>query len=152
MPMDPLSITTAVISLTALIGAALNQAQFLRDAPAEIHELANEVADLEVVVQETAKALCDRSWKDSSSESVLLDSGIGKGDGVTTILCRAQQKLLELEAVVRRIGVRQGAGGSRLPARARLLWLREKSKVDGLRRELNGIKLSLISVLEARNS
>ena len=141
--MGPLSTTTAVVTLTALIGAALKQGQFSRDAPAEVHELANEVADLEIVVQEIAKVLRDGAREDSSD----VDSDAG---GVTTLLSRARQKFLELEGLVRRVGVRQGAG-SKVSARARLLWLREKSKVENLR-GLNGVKLSLISVSEARNS
>ncbi len=139
--MDPLSIATGVITLASLVTTGLKKAQTLHDAPTEIHALANEVTDLDVVVQEVVKALQELGKN---------GSGLSTSENVSTILGRAQKKLLELDAILNRVLVEDR--GTKKVKYARLIWLRQKSRVEGIRKDLASIKLSLSNLLEAANS
>ena len=139
--MDPLAIATGLITLASVISEGLKKVQDLHDAPTDIHTLANEVADLDIVTHEVVRALQELGNN---------ESGLSAGNSLSQLLARAQKKLLELDAIVNRVLIKDTGNGK--VKYARLAWLRQKSRVEGLRKDLAGIKLSLSNVLEAANS
>jgi hypothetical protein len=142
--MDALSVATAIITLASAISEGLRQAQTLRDAPVEIHALANDVIDLDIILQEVVKTLQEWSLpgKGHCSPST--------SENLSTVLGRAQTKLLELDSIFNRVLIEDPV--TNRVKYARLGWLRQKSKVEGIRKDLASIKLSLNNVMEAANS
>jgi hypothetical protein len=142
--MDPLSIATGIITLANVIGDGLRRARTLQDAPFEIRALANEVTDLDVVVQEVVKAL--QEWSLYGSDA----HGPQTSRNLYTILCRAQTKLLELDSILNKVLIEDPS--TKKAKYARFVWLRQKSRVENLRKDLASLKLSFTNVLEAANS
>ncbi|KAH0565749.1 hypothetical protein GP486_000846 [Trichoglossum hirsutum] len=143
--MDPLSITASVLTLTAAATEGLKRLQIICDAPQEIGALANDIADLRTVVYEVAKALQERSAfnKTTHHSSETLANLLG-------ILTRANESLAALDEILNKKLIVENESGK--VKYARIAWLKQKPKVESIRKDLERIKLSLVTVWGASNS
>jgi hypothetical protein len=125
--MDPLSITTAVLTLTALVSSTLRTAQAYKDVPAELRELANEVVDLGLVVEESARALESFPSTGISKDSDHSGPNSGEGDKISVLLVRCESKLQDLQALLQRTVLKETLDRptQKLGPKARIIWMKE---------------------------
>lgn len=140
--MDPLSITVSILTLAGAVSATVTHVQTLLDAPKEIIALSNDIADIEVVVQEVASCLSENGasrWTETTQINV------------SKLLRRAEDKLQRLSSILndKLLTCRNGNGRRRS---VKIAWLKHKSEVEQLRKDLNSVKLSLAAVIGAATS
>jgi hypothetical protein len=144
--MDPLSVTTSVLTLTSAIAACLNCLKTFQEAPQEIRSLAEEVNDLRIVVQEVAKTL---QQHEQSKTSALLS--LETVTNLSTLLSRAKVKLVDLEEILdKKLLVKNAKSGK--VKYARTAWLKHKSAVEGIGMSLVGIKINIMTIMGAATS
>ena len=132
--MDPLSLTASIL---AVVGAGARLAQgldkliALRGAPDELLALNNEVSDLRLVLSKLQDTEYEEHWEASSAAN---------------LLTRARRKLLEVEELIeyRLTTVDRLTGESKIDW---VGWLRERSQVLRLQRDIKTIKNSLSTSL-----
>jgi hypothetical protein len=147
--MDPLSITVSVLTLTSAVAACLNRLRTFQEAPKEIHSLFDEVNDLRIVIQEADKSLRQqdlpsiyRSSAPLSSETVI---------NLSTLLSRAKVKLVDLEEILNDKLLIGNAKSGKFKY-ARTAWLKNKSTVESIGKDLVGIKINIMTVMGAATS
>jgi hypothetical protein len=144
--MDPLSITTSVLTLTSAVSACLNRLKIFQEAPQEIHSLAEEVNDLRIVVQEVAKTLQQHEQSLIYRTSALLS--LETVTNLSTLLSRAKVKLVGLEEILdKKLLVKNAKSGK--AKYARTAWLKHKSIVESIGKDLVGIKINIMTVMGA---
>ena len=136
--MDPLSITA---SLIALIGAAesiavgINKLASLRNAPASVLALNNELSDLRLVLREVEPLLQKHYQALAHTQSSPFPAS-----GNSTLLIsiqRAKVKLVELESIVQsRLMVRMGI-------RDKLAWTYEQDTIIRAKDDLRTARLNI---------
>lgn len=141
--MDPLSVTASVIALvglTAQVVKGINRLSVaLRDGPAEILALNNEVADLQAIL-ESAKEFARTTSPGQHVDKNQLESP--RATPLLNIhLVTAREKLAELHDLLQRCLVKQN--------RAKLLaqWLRERKKATALQQDLRNVRTNLSTSL-----
>ena len=145
--MDPLSITTAVITICGVINQATiccQKLRALRKAPKELELLLEEVAglkdllhELEPIVRDAQVANRDGAWL-----------GGPRAGGLCQHLDRAASKLRELDSLVHNCAhgeIRFGID------RGHLAWSGGRSKANALREDLCGLRLNLATSLQANH-
>lgn len=148
--MDPLPITGSVLTLASTVIACLNRIKLLHGAPRGIDKLADEVADLRIVVQEVANAL--QQHEQSSIEmktSTLLRSATTAN--LSLLLSRANARLVELDELLngRLLVPKAQSGKSRY---ARTAWLKYQSTVEELRKDMIDLKINIMTFMGAATS
>ena len=140
--MDPLSITA---SLIALIGAAesiavgINKLASLRNAPASVLALNNELSDLRLVLREVEPLLQKHYQALADTQSSRFPAS-GKSTLLISIQ-RAKVKLVELESIVQsRLMVRMGI-------RDKLAWTYEQDKIIRAKDDLRTARLNIAAAL-----
>jgi len=139
--MDPLSVTASVLTVLGAAGTvlrSLEKTRSFRKAPEEVHALIEEVSDLRTVLGGVETLLRERRENDRSLDGALL--------GLSVLLGRAKNKLLELDSVVhyRLIKHQHTKSGFEV---ARSKWVREKSAVASIQQALRDIRLNLATAL-----
>lgn len=146
--MDPLSLVASIITVVTLAGTTAKELSHLcrviRDAPAEVHALNNEIVDLQGILY-TIQAVADAEDHEGLQNGAQSNSQKGplKAPGVmiTVHLDRAKEKLSELSHLIRKCM----AKGNSL--RFHQIWLRQRSKARVLQRELRNIRANLQTAL-----
>ncbi|KAI9881095.1 MAG: hypothetical protein M1830_008253 [Pleopsidium flavum] len=138
--MDPLSVTASVLTVVGAAGAVLKSLKKLssfRRAPEEVHELIDEVSDLQTVLRDIETFLQERRENDRSLHRVL---------GLSVLLERAKDKLLELDSIIhyRLINHQHSDSGFEV---ARSKWVGEKTAVASIQQALRDIRLNLTTAL-----
>jgi len=139
--MDPLSITAGILAIFGAggkVGNGLRKLVQLRDAPAALLALCNEVTDLQCVVQNVDDLL--QQWHD---EHALPSSTEGA-------LNQAKATVLDLEKIIfydlTNITTR---GGYRVD---RSSWLRAETKVAAIKERIKAANISLVNALSLLNA
>ena len=136
--MDPLSITA---SLIALIGAAesiavgINKLASLRNAPASVLALNNELSDLRLVLREVEPLLQKHYQALADTQSSRFPAS-----GNSTLLIsiqRAKVKLVELESIVQSLLM------VRMGIRDKLAWTYEQDKIIRAKDDLRTARLNI---------
>ncbi|KAI9873434.1 MAG: hypothetical protein M1830_000415 [Pleopsidium flavum] len=138
--MDPLSVTASVLTVVGAAGAVLKSLKKLssfRRAPEEVHALIDEVSDLQTVLRDIETFLQERRENDRSLHRVL---------GLSVLLERAKDKLLELDSIIhyRLINHQHSDSGFEV---ARTKWVGEKTAVASIQQALRDIRLNLTTAL-----
>lgn len=145
--MDPLSIAA---SLIALIGAAekiavgIDKLASLRNAPASVLALNNELSDLRLVLREV-EPLIEKHYDAIASERTTPVPAPGDSTLLRSIQ-RAKVKLVELESIVQnRLMVRMGV-------KDKLAWTFEQDKVVKAKDDLRTARLNITAALGVATS
>lgn len=93
--MDPLSVIASVVGIAGAIAKSLDGLQKIPGAPAELHALINETSDIQVILETVQTAVRDSEGQDDSH-------------GVSAILNRVKDQLLELEKLINYRLIRPG--------------------------------------------
>lgn len=154
--MDPLSITASVFALAGAVSAAVSRVQAALEAPKEVIALANDIADFEVVLGEVlTSGLSTSRWVEKKSS---------RGNDILALLRRAEEKLKRLHQILEeKLGGQDDSTGGqaamakqkknkRSYAKVGIAWLKWRGEVEDLRRDLLGVKLSLVAVVGAATS
>src|SRR5256885_7615676 len=149
--MDPLSITASVLTLVSAVAECIKRIQILRDAPQEILVLANEISELEIVINEVAKSLEDQRQRPRQTVEKLNNPCTGQSrDNVSKLLRRVEGCLAELMRLNEKLVTVDSDNGK--VKFAGIAWLKCRSKVEGIRKTLSATKLSLTTALVATTS
>ena len=140
--MDPLSIAASIV---ALIGAAesiavgINKLASLKNAPASVLALNNELSDLRLVLAEI-QPLLEKHYTATAGNGTLR-VGFSGGSTVLLSIQRAKIKLVELEVIVRnRLMVRMGVVD-------KLSWAFEQEKILRAKDDLRTARLNITAAL-----
>lgn len=143
--MDPLSITTGVITLATLAKQVTNVLAGIRQdwdsLPGRIHALNNEIQDFSVVLHQIVIAVEERKvscWNDND-ESTL-----------PRLLTRGETALVDLKGILESLlstGVRKREAIPRVR-----LWRREQGRIAALQNDVKQVKSSMNLLLGASNS
>jgi hypothetical protein len=141
---DPLSLTASVIAIAtaaAHISRAISRMRGLKQMPAGVYALKNEVADLEVVLRQVGHALKQRT--------LVPDIDL---EDLKKILTRTNDHLAELAKALERIAAACD-GGEGIKAIGRFaVWWKEKGHFKTLKDEIRGARETLTMMLGASNS
>ncbi|KAI9738729.1 MAG: hypothetical protein M1834_008234 [Cirrosporium novae-zelandiae] len=128
-------------TLFALAGAAITVTNTIhkvvitiRDAPAELMALSNEVTDINMVIQDAKSAYEDGMYMSVTSGPNVFDRGLEVMDKLNYFI----KKLTR-------------GNGEEILFVNRVIWVKEKSKVKDFRSNLRDIRLDIISMLSARS-
>lgn len=140
--MDPLSITAAAVSFVALAGTCgrrlNNILSTAKHAPTEILALANEVSDLNLIINDIdslrINSMCGDDCDLSSIDLQL---------ALSTQLSKAKDNLLCLQELIDQVFV--NANGQAIFSRQK--WVRKKSLAISLKREMVEVKRNLTLLL-----
>ncbi|KAL9108506.1 MAG: hypothetical protein Q9227_006721 [Pyrenula ochraceoflavens] len=165
--MDPLSITTATLAFAATISASVKRLKALRDAPKEIQRLENDLRDIKLILRVFEQAFANTrsevlyQEQDDSSERQIFNQE--QVNDASKLLSRARNILQELSHILQdRLRTSSSKNPqsrqddstpdleSEHPRLVRTKWLRWRSKVEALRKELLEVRLSLSAVIEAK--
>lgn len=151
--MDPLSIATATITIISAVSVSIRFVKKIHGSPKEILKLGDEILDLENVVCEVTRALENgKTGKlsapsySSAKENVQLSDQQHRN--TTRLLLRTQHVLNQLVDIFdKRLSVptNEAVAGKT----SRWAWLKYRSKIEELREELSGLKLSLSTIVGA---
>jgi hypothetical protein len=140
--MDPLSITTGIITIAALAGQIGSAFAALRtmckDMPGRLHALNNEVADFEVVLYQVAAIIKERTSLPATDETT-----------ITQLLQQAKAKLNELKDIVEYLIATCTERGVIIRASA---WRKGQPRLQALQEDIKTIKGSLNIIIGASNS
>jgi hypothetical protein len=143
-PMDPLSITAAIIAI-AQAAASTSRAfrvlrQLCKSLPARLHALGNEVADLEIVLHQLASVV-DRRFRASTLAP--------HHATISHLLDAAGQKCTEITRIANCISDSARAKPNIVGSRA---WRKNQPRLQELQEEVRNIKHDLNLMLGASNS
>lgn len=140
--MDPLSISASIV---ALIGAAegiaigINKLASLKNAPASVLALNNELSDLRLVLGEV-QPLLEKHYRTSADGNCSLADPAGDSTLLPSVQ-RAKVKLVELEVIVRnRLMARMGVVD-------KLAWAFEQEKILRAKDDLRTARLNIAAAL-----
>jgi len=144
--MDPLSIAASaltVIQVVVVVSKSLEDIRAqLRNASTTLSNLANEIADVRLLLDACESAL--RKWHQSSSQKSLPLSFTKSVE----ILDFIHDKVNELDALVKRCYERSGSAQTEF---SKWRWLRERSNVKKIQESLRDSKRDLMLLLEVHN-
>ena len=148
MDMDPLSIIASSVAIATLAAQTCRAFAALRSKakglPGRMHALNNEVADLELVLNEVAAVFKERD------STLLIESETAN---IPRLLELARGKLLELKLILERLGRSMEGSNSKLSPFINLLDLRkEQPRLGELQEELKSVRCNLNVMLGASNS
>ena len=128
--MDPLSTIASVIALVQLVDALVSGLKLIgafQDAPAEAMVLADELFDLQPVLQQITSI-------------VQQQSNVSKplSDLINTLIFRTGRSLKSLESLLQKSIFKSGNGRM-----SRVAWIRHSDRINGIRTSLRDSKLSL---------
>ncbi|KAJ5381152.1 ankyrin repeat containing protein [Penicillium cataractarum] len=146
--MDPLSIIASSVAIATLAAQTCRAFAALRSKakglPGRMHALNNEVADLELVLNEVAAVFKERD------STLLIESETAN---IPRLLELARGKLLELKLILERLGRSMEGSNSKLSPFINLLDLRkEQPRLGELQEELKSVRCNLNVMLGASNS
>ena len=140
--MDPLSIAASIV---ALIGAAesiavgINKLASLKNAPASVLALNNELSDLRIVLAEI-QPLLEKHYTATAGYATL-KAGFSGDSTILLSIHRAKIRLVELEVIVRnRLMVRMGVVD-------KLSWAFEQEKILRAKDDLRTARLNITAAL-----
>ena len=143
--MDPLSITTGIITLATLAastGAAFKELRDLCKAlPGRLHALSNEVADIELVLHQVATVFDKRA-----SDPITKD----QQTHIPQLLNQARSKIYELRAIV--LALIEICKSAKIPIFRAHAWRKNQPRLQILQEDIKTIKCSLNIMLGASNS
>ena len=165
--MDPLTITTSVLALAATVSASLKRLKTLRDAPKEIFKLAEDLKDLQLTLCAVERALKDETLESRDGEGQLDHPGNVPNQSLdndaSRLLLGTQRVIKELSQVLgNRLlspfpvsqplapNVASQKRSTTKPKFSRVAWLRWRSKVQDLRKELFDARSNLSTLLGAK--
>lgn len=140
--MDPLSITAGTIAVIGVVGQAAKCVQRLRairQAPAEVKFLLEEVTDLGELLQQIEAA-----QKPSSASATTRTIS-----GLDWQIDRASTKLQDLDSLLQKQAIRTTRFGV---DRGPWIWLHARERANALREELKVLRLNLAASLGATTS
>ena len=143
--MDPLSITTSIISIAAVAASTAQAFKELRELcktlPGRLHALSNEVSDIELVLHQVALVIEKRTGKSTIE---------GQEAHIQHLLDQAGSKLKELKVIVDALGgLAKTTKTSIFRAHA---WRKNQPKLQALQEDIKTVKCSLNIMLGASNS
>ena len=143
--MDPLSITASVIAVAGMAASTGRTFQELRSLcktlPGRLHALSNEVADIELVLNQVAAVFRERG------NDPVLQAHVS---GIPTLVEGANSKLQELKSIIERFS--QSCRGNRVSWSGAYLWRKDQARLQILQEDIRSIKCSLNIMLGASNS
>lgn len=134
--MDPLSITTGIITIVQAVLGTLNVLVVLRGAPAEIKDLIQDISDFEAILRTIDQA--------SRGQGLHLPQAQEGYSAVQKLLTKARNKVLELQQIFS--GCVAPNCSKNAWKFARLQWLQERSRVKAIQQDLQAIKLDIVSL------
>ena len=125
--MDPLSITTGIITILGVVSSAVRARRAVYKAPGEVESLLNDLTDSEIIIKDV--------------EATLQEAGIANAQSsdLTNSLEATIALLDELLRIIRD-DIRKTGNSLKVN---RLAWIRAKHKVTTLRTSLDRIRLEL---------
>ena len=135
--MEPFGATTAALTVIKTLSGFADVVKSFKDAPNELLALNNEVSDLKLVISDIETLDRESNLVRNSSESL------------TKLLLEARIKVNALEGLTQEL-VTFGAE-SNVKIR-RIKWVRTKSKVERLRRELREVRSNIAAIRAARST
>lgn len=143
--MDPLSITASIIAVAGLAASTGRAFQELRSLcktlPGRLHALSNEVADIELVLNQVAAVFEERG------NDPILRTHVSS---IPKLVAGANSKLEELRSIIQRLS--QLCRSSRAPLYGAYIWRKDQPRLQALQEDIRSIKCSLNILLGASNS
>ena len=149
--MDPLSIiasTIAIIGAGGQAAKAIRKLASLKGAPDLILALNNEINDLHLVVV----AIQDVFERQQTSGVPFPGNRAGEinvDTSITKSLTQAKDKVLELEALYKRLNISIPGSSAEFK---KIAWLREQKRVKKMHEDLKSVRLKLAGALGILNS
>lgn len=141
--MDPLSITTSVLALATAahqIGTAISRLRRIGELPSRIYALKNDVSELEVVLQEVARALEHNCLSPENTQ-----------ESLDQVLVRTKDHLTSLTQALEQLSkVCKGPRAKSIIKTA--LWAKEKETFQKFRDDIASVKATLNLMLGAVGS
>ena len=140
--MDPLSITTSIISIAAVAASTAQAFKELRELcktlPGRLHALSNEVSDIELVLHQVALVIEKRTGNSTIE---------GQVAHIQHLLDQAGSKLEELKSIVDTLsGLAKTTKTSIFRAHA---WRKNQPRLQALQEDIKTVKCSLNILLGA---
>ena len=147
--MDPVSLAASIIAVVTLAGTTAKElthlCRTLRDAPAEVHALNNEIVDLQGILQAIQASAdtedCEDGVQNEADPNWQKGSSKAPGAMMMVHLDRAKEKLSELGRVIQKCMAKENS------FQFHTIWLKERSKARVLQRELHNIRTNLQTAL-----
>jgi hypothetical protein len=144
--MDPLSITASAIAIATVLTQTFKAANHLRHAPAEVYALINEVSDLTAFLKHAEAILRQRNMPDAEDIHI---------QEFKAALLRARTQLSMLETLMKDKILAKASGliddGTSNVKVSKKYWLRLRSKVVHMKRELGLARESLMNAFQLVN-
>ncbi|KAF7510833.1 hypothetical protein GJ744_005933 [Endocarpon pusillum] len=145
--MDPLSITASILTILGAAGQVkkgLERLQSLKSAPQELCALTNEIADLQVVLNNFSECLSQLQTQKSLEEDWV--------SSVQRPLGRAQNLIKELNVLIEtKLTATKCPNEKGMPQVVRLSWTKEKKNLARFQKQLRETRVNLILALMTTN-
>ena len=131
--MDPLSLTASLLAILGAGGAiakGLNKIRNLKDAPAVLLQLNNEVTDLHILIRGVDELYNQRG------DSI----NISQRDIIYSTLARAKEALLELEQLISYRWTKETNNGVEVD---RSVWIRAQTKMKETKDRIRNVRTDL---------
>ena len=145
---DPLSIAASVITVIGAadsIGKSLGKVKTLRNAPAEVLALQNEVSDLRIVLDDVNFCVLDMGSTETSTRITI------RLQHLSELVDRAKSQLLQLDKLLHYDIIKPGSLDGEFKV-SRTEWLRAQSAVEAIRQSLRDVKLNIATQMMGINS